>query len=153
MQNLTKTCVILVVCLVAAEGAKAVDPSQPFVVVRMSRDPLYLGEVCGPNLKQVAAKVTARVVANCPYHISASFPGLEHQRHRVAISPKHMTVKVNDKEVPIGAGHVTIASQGPTPYGGVDIPIELQVGVTSASQYPAGRYRGSLVIKVTAGHF
>ena len=153
MQNVAKTCVILVVCLVAAGGAKAVDPSLPFVMLRIPREPLHLGEVSGPNLKEVAAKVTAHVVANCPYYISASFPGLEHQRSRVTISPKHMTVKVNDRDVPIGTGHVTIASQGPTPYSGVEIPIELQVGVTAAALYPAGRYRGSLVITVTAGHF
>lgn len=153
MQNLTKTCVILVMCLVATGGAKAVDLSKPFVMVRMSREPLHLGEVTGPDHKEVAAKVTAHVVANCPYHISASFPGLEHQKSKVAISPEHMTVKVNDREVPIGTGHVTIASQGPTPYSGVEIPIELQVGVTGGSLYPAGRYRGALVIKVTPGHF
>jgi len=140
-------------CLVATGVAKAVDLSKPFVMVRMSRDPLYLGEVSGPDLKQVAAKVTAHVVANCPYHISVAFAGLEHQSSKVAISPQHMTVKVNDKEVPIGTRHVTVASQGPTPPSGVEIPIELQVGLTSGSLYPAGRYRGSLVIKVTAGHF
>jgi len=137
----------------ASGAARAVDFSKPFVMVRMPREPLNLGEVSGPDLKEVAAKVTARVVANCPYYITASFPGLEHQSRKVTIAPKHMTVKVNDKEVPVGTGRVMVASHGPTPYDGVEVPIELQVGMTAAALYPAGRYRGSLVITITAGHF
>jgi hypothetical protein len=151
MRILAKTCVVFAVCVAATRGARAIDFSQPFVMVRLSDEPLYLGEVYGPSLKQVGAQVTARVVANCPYHILATFEGLEHQKLRVPISPKHMTVTINGKEVPIGTGRVPIASQGPTPPGGVDVPIELQVGVRTMASYPAGRYRGNLVITITAG--
>lgn len=151
MRILAKTCVILAVCLGATRGARAVDPSLPFVAVTVPRGPVNLGEVCGPNLKEVGARFDAHVVANCPYHISASFDGLRHQSRKVAISPKHMTVMINGREVPVGTGRVPIASQGPTPRGGVDVPVELQVGVKAKASYPAGRYNGTLVITITAG--
>jgi hypothetical protein len=151
MRILAKTCVILAVCLVATKGARAIDTSRPFVAVTVPRTPVNLGEVCGPNLNEVAAKFNARVVANVPYHISASFGGLQHQIQKVAISPQHMTVLINGREVPIGTGSVPIASQGPTPRGGVDVPVELQVGVKAKAFYPAGRYKGTIVLTVTAG--
>jgi len=151
MRILAKTCAILVVCSVAAQGAKAIDRSQPYVVVSIPDKPLNLGEVCGPNLKEVGAKVTAHVEANIPYHISASFGGLRHQSSNVAISPKHLTATINGKDLPIGSSRVPIASQGPTPRGGVKIPLDFQVGVRAVAVYPAGRYRGALIITVTPG--
>lgn len=191
MRILAKTCVMMAICLVAAEVAEAdgwlgrrprrrvnppwfsrpatpegtmpdgwlgggrnhkIDPSQPFILLTLPRDPVHLGEVYGPDLRQMGARLTARVVANCPYHISASFNGLTHEGHRVTISPTHMTVMINGRSVPVGAQRVPIASEGPTPYSGVDVPIDLQVGVKAMNLYPAGRYRGSLVITVTPGH-
>ncbi len=152
MRILAKTCVILAVCLVAAGGAKAFDPSQPFVIVSIPDKPLNLGQVCGPNLKQVGAQVTAHVVANYPYVISASFSGLRHERRSVEISSQHLSATINGKQMPIGGGSVVVTSQRPTPRNGVDIPLELQVGVKTVASYPAGRYGGTLVIKVTAGH-
>lgn len=152
MRVLAKACSVLTVCLAMAASAKAIDRSQPYVVVRISDKPLNLGEVSGPNLKEVGAKVTARVEANIPYHISASFNGLRHQTKNVAISPKHLTATLNGREMPIGGGRVPIASQGPTPRGGVEIPLAFQVGVKAMASYPAGRYRGALMITVTPGH-
>jgi hypothetical protein len=152
MRILAKTCAILAVCLVAAGGAKAIDTSLPYVAVTIPDKPLHLGEVCGPNLREVGAKVTAHVVANIPYHISASFDGLRHQRSNVAISSKHLTATLNGRDMPIGTSRVPIASQGPTPRGGVDIPLDFQVGVKAVASYPAGRYRGTLLITVTPGH-
>lgn len=151
MRTLAKICSILTVCLVAAPGAKAIDTSMPYVAVSIPEKPLYLGEVCGPNLKEVGAQVTAHVEANIPYHISASFGGLRHQRTNVAISPKHLTATINGKDLPIGDYRVPIVSEGPTPRGGVNIPLDLQVGVKPLASYPAGRYRGTLVITVTPG--
>lgn len=152
MRTLAKTCTILAVCLVMTGGAKAIDTSMPYVAVSIPKKPLYLGEVCGPALKEVGAQVTAHVEANIPYHISASFDGLRHQGSRVAISPKHLTATINGKDLPIGTSRVPVVSQGPTPRGGVNIPLDLQVGVKPVASYPAGRYRGTLVITVTPGH-
>jgi hypothetical protein len=136
----------------SGEDEQAAEQSAPFVALLVPGKPLYLGEVYGPGLKEVGAQVNAHVVANCPYHILVSFDGLRHERSRVEISPKHMTATVNGKSVPIGVGRVPVASQGPTPPGGVDVPIELQLGVKSMAMYPAGRYGGTLVLTVTAGH-
>jgi len=122
------------------------------VALFVADKPLYLGEVYGPGLKEVGARVTAHVVANHPYHVLASFDGLRHERSRTEISPTHMTATVNGKSVPIGTGRVPILSQGPTPPGGVDVPIELQLGVKAMASYPAGRYSGTLMITITAGH-
>ncbi|MGE5295307.1 MAG: hypothetical protein ACM3VT_10815 [Solirubrobacterales bacterium] len=152
MRILAKTCAVLAVCLVVARGAKAVDPSQPFVIVTIPKTPLDLGDVAGAILRQVGAQVTAHVVANYPYHISASFSGMRHQTKNVEISAEHMSATLNGKPLPIGGGKVPVATQGPTPRGGVDIPLNLQVGVKTVASYPAGRYAGTLVITVTAGH-
>lgn len=152
MRILAKACTILVVSLVTTQAAQAIDPSLPFVAVSVPQKPLYLGEVYGPALKETGGRVVAHVVANCPYHISASFSGLRHQASKIVMSPKHLTASINGKPVAIGAGCVPIVSKGPTPRGGVNVPIDLQVGVKAVPLYPAGQYSGTLVLKVTAGH-
>jgi hypothetical protein len=152
MWNLAKTCVIIAVCFVTADMAAAVGPFQPFVKVTVPSDPLYLGEVVGPGLQQIGSRVTAHVVANCPYHIEASFLGLQNSKGAAAISPKHLSVKINGREAPVGQGRVTIAqSNRPTASCGEDVPVDLQVGVVGSAKYPAGQYRGTLVITVMAG--
>lgn len=152
MWNLAKTCVMVLACLVMVGNARAVDTSQPFVAVYSPRKPVYLGEAWGPGSKNLGARVTARVVANCPYHLEASFRGLRHETSRKTISPKHLSVAINGRRVPVGKGRVPIAtSRTPTPVNGVDVPVELEVGVEGLSSYPAGRYHGILVITVMAG--
>jgi hypothetical protein len=152
MWNLAKTCVIVAACLVTVDIAAAVGPFQPFVHVTVPPDPLYLGQVVGPGLQQIGSCLTARVVANCPYHIEASFLGLQNSKGGTAVSAKHLSVKINGKAAPVGGGRVTIAqSNRPTTSAGEDVPVDLQVGVVGSAQYPAGRYRGTLVITVMAG--
>jgi hypothetical protein len=125
--------------------------TQPYVAVSIPNKPLYLGEVWGPGVKEVGAELTAHVVANCPYRIMASFEGLRHRKSRTQISAEDMTVAINGKEVPVGTKRVPVAVQGPTPRSGVSVPIDLQVGVTGLTTYPAGRYAGTLVITVMPG--
>ena len=151
MRFLAKTCVVLAVCLLATQRAKAIDWSEPFVAITVPRTPLYLGEVYESSLKDSVARVNAHVVANCPYHILASFDGLRHEVHNVQIAPKDLAVSINGKQVPVGAERVPIVSQGPTPHNGVDVPIEFQVGVRTIQCYPAGRYSGTVTITITAG--
>jgi len=152
MRNLAKTCAIVAVCLAVADVATAVSQYEPFVRVTVPREPLRLGEVARPGLQQIRSRLTAHVVANCPYHIEASFQGLRHEKGRVAISPKHLSVAINGKAMPIGKSRVTVAqSSKPTRSAGVDVPVDLQVDVMSLPGYPAGRYRGTLVITVMAG--
>lgn len=152
MRFLAKTCVILAVCLVATRGAKAVDWSQPFVAVKVPREPIFLGEMYESNLKQSVVRIGAHVVANCPYHILASFDGLRHQAYGVSIAPKDLSVTINGKPVPVGMARVPIASGAPTRRGGDDVPIEIQVGMRTIQCYPAGRYKGTIMITITAGY-
>jgi len=153
MWNLAKIFAIVATCLVAAGSAEAIDTSQPFVTVSVPRTSLlHLGEVWGPDLKQVGARVNAHVVANCPYHLEASFQGLRHEAGHATISFTNMSVAINGKQVSSASQRVPIAtSYEPTPSGGVDVPIDLQVGVKGMALYPAGRYAGALVITIMAG--
>jgi len=152
MRFLAKTCLIVALCVVAPQGAKAVDWSEPFVAITVPRGPLYLGEVYESSIKDMVARVDAHVVANCPYHILVSFDGLRHEALGVPIAPKDLAVSVNGQPVPVGTARVPVASDGPTPRSGVDVPIEMQAGVKTIQSYPAGRYRGTLMITITAGY-
>ena len=152
MRNLAKTCAIVAVCLAVADVATAVSQYEPFVRVTVPREPLRLGEVARPGLQQIRSRLTAHVVANCPYHIEASFQGLRHEKGMAVIPPKHLSVAINGKATPVGKGRVTVAqSRRPTTSVGDDVPVDLQVGVTNLPLYPAGRYSGTLVITVMAG--
>lgn len=152
MWNLAKTCAIVAVFLVVADVASAQPGAPPFVSVTVTREPLDLGDVAGPGLHRVRSRLTAHVVANCPYHIEASFTGLRHGTGGRMIAPQHLSVAINGKEVPFGTGRVTIAqSSAPTSSAGEDVPVELQVGFLGLPTYPAGRYLGSLVLTVMAG--
>jgi len=167
MRNLAKIIAIVAACLVMAGGAAAADMAtsfsgtswprlpanleMPFVSVSLPRTPIYLGDVWGPGVRRAGAELVARVVANCPYLVEASFQGFQHEKGGVVMSPKHLSVAINGKEVPVGAGRVCIArASKPTSGGGVDVPVDLQVAVTGLASYPAGRYRGALVITVMA---
>lgn len=176
MWNLAKTCAIVTVCLAVAGLASAAGPSAsfsgrartaqmavnrlapamsssvPFVSLTVTNDPLDLGEVVGPGMHRVRSRATAHVVANCPYHIEASFEGLRNRSGGRAISPQHLTVAINGKEMPVGTGRVTIAqSSRPTVPAGEDVPVDLQVGFLGLPAYPAGQYYGALVLTVMVG--
>jgi hypothetical protein len=157
MWSLAKSSVMVAIYLAATEIAAAVnmpviDMSKPFVAVKAPEVPLHLGDVYGPGLKQLEGRVVAHVVANCPYHLSASFEGLRHQEGKAAIAPKDMTVTINGRAVPVGKARVPIVTNGrPTPRGGTEVPIELQVAVKGLASYPAGRYGGTLVLTIMAG--
>jgi hypothetical protein len=63
-----------------------------------------------------------------------------------------LSVAINGKQATGGTGPVPIVqSLVPTPPGGTDVPIRLQVGVSNLVHSPAGRYHGMLVITVMAG--
>lgn len=140
-------------CLAWPAKMPVIMQDKPFVTFKVSSDQvLDLGLVWGPGVQEVGAMVTGRVVANCPYHIEASFRGLQHVKGRAAIGPKDLSVAINGQAVPVGTGRVAIAhSSQPTPAAGVDVPIDMQVAVKGLASYPAGRYSGTLVITVMAG--
>jgi hypothetical protein len=80
----------------------------------------------------------------------ASFQGLAAQGGKT-IPSKLMTAVINGKKVPIGTDRVPIATGRPTPFGGTDLPIVVEVTMKGSPSYPAGRYSGSLVLSVVAG--
>lgn len=157
MWTLAKNSAMVVACLAATRIASAVsmpviDMPKPFVAVKVPEVPMHLGDVYGPGLKQLEGEVVAHVVANCPYHLSASFEGLRHEEGKGAIAPKDMAVTINGKAAPVGKARVPIVTNGrPTGRGGTDVPIQLQVAVKGLATYPAGRYGGTLVLTIMAG--
>ncbi|OHB65948.1 MAG: hypothetical protein A2Y76_12500 [Planctomycetes bacterium RBG_13_60_9] len=143
--------------LLAAGGASAATPPappvplfQPFVKVTVPEGPINLGYVGVSGCFQSDAKANLRVLANCPYQIMASLRELKHKSRVAALSPEQTLVMINGKQTTLG-GRVLIAkSQAPTPAGGEEIPVTLQVGVKNLMQCPAGQYAGTLVITVMA---
>ncbi len=151
MWSLAKTYAMVAVCLTATGIASAIIRPRPFVSLTIPSKALDLGEVHGPGSKQLMARVTARVVSNCPYRVEASFRGLKHERGQAALSGSDMSVAINGREVPQGNRRVLVAtSQKPALGKGVNVPIELKVGMKGSASYPAGRYGGTLLITVMA---
>jgi len=157
MKNLAKTCVIVTAFLAVADAAWAVDipvgmPQPPFVSVSVQGQPANLGTVWGPGWYWVGAQLSARVVANCPYHVAASFQTFRHEKGKAVIAAKDLTVAINNQEIPVEKGRATVASSSkPTSTTGADVPLALLVKVNGANRYPQGSYRGALVITVMAG--
>ena len=152
MGILAKSILAAMVCLVMAGVASAEIPGQPFVKVTMPKETVDLGTVWGPGVKRLGARLQTHVLANCAFHLSASFRGFRHEQGKAVVSAQDMQVAINGKEVPSGTARVSIGSSSkPTPADGIDVPVDLQVGVKGCEYYPAGRYNGVLVITVTAG--
>jgi hypothetical protein len=157
MCNLAKILSILVVSLSAGSAVgytppppPPVGPVPPFVKVTIPREPLELGNVWSDGAFQAGAQLNVHLVANCPYQVEASFRNLKHSAGDQPLSPNHLLVAINGKRTTLG-GRVAVAlSRQPTALNGVDIPVELQVGVDSIMNCRAGRYNGTLVITVMA---
>jgi hypothetical protein len=113
---------------------------------------LQFGKVSGPGAARLKAEVTARVVANCPFRLAASFQGFTQVAgKRTAIPPSQVVVKINGKEVPVGTDPVQIAAGGHTSPAGADVPVVIEMVVKGASSYPAGQYGGNLALSVLTG--
>ena len=96
------------------------------------------------------SRIVARVLANCPYHIEASFKGFKHEKGEV-MDPKYQLVSINGTEVPVGAGRAPIAqSSKPTPPTGCDVPVDFRVRLSGLPSWRAGRYNSVLVVTVMA---
>ncbi len=176
MRNLAKSCAVAALCLGLTGAAWAADrprpglaraqmgrPSAarmrlaagrpgPVAVVSAPQTPLCFGKVVGPGPVRLKAETTVRVSANCPFRLMASFQGLVGgAADRIAIPPKQMKVTINGKEVPVGTQFVPIATGGPTPPAGVDVPVVVEIRTAGASTYPAGQYGGNLAFTVRGG--
>lgn len=134
-----------------ANAASALNLSEPFISVTVPNGVVDLGGAAGPGWQQLGAKVVANVVANCPYRMEASFWGFSHSKGKAVISPNHLRVQINGQDVAVGTEGVEVASsRRSTRTQGVDVPIDLAVGVTGLTAYPVGQYNGALVITVMA---
>jgi hypothetical protein len=152
MWSLAKTYALVAAYLAVTAPLGPVNLPRQFVAISVDQKPLDLGAVAGLDGRLLEARAVAHVVANCPYHLEASFEALKHEQGKATMAPKDLFVLINGEPVPVGTGRVPIAtSHGPTPPGGANIPIELQVEVKRWMTYPAGRYGGNLVITVMAG--
>jgi len=122
----------------------------PFVKVTVPGGPLQLGDVWSGGAFQAGAEVKVHVLANCPYQVEASFRDLRRGAGNELLSPKQVMVAINGKQTSLG-GKVPVALSGlPTPASGMNIPVQLQVGVNNLMNCRAGRYNGTLVITVMA---
>jgi hypothetical protein len=163
MWNLAKIGAVIAICLsVAGSGWAHGGPKQnlpragqikPSVLLSVPKTPLQFGRVYGVGPTQLRAEVTARVLANCPFRLAASFQGLtETGGKQVAIPATQIAVRINGKEVPVGTELVEIATGMPTPPSGVNVPVVIEMELKQgAASCPAGQYGGNLALKVTVG--
>jgi hypothetical protein len=162
MRTLAKICVIAVVSVGMTGSGWARDPSngnrpkgspfRPQAVVSVPKTPLRFGVVAGPGPKRLRAEVTARVLANCPFRIAASFQGLKQVANRAVVIPSgQIAVKINGRDVPVGTDRVVIAGGGQTPPGGANILIAIEMEIKGASTCPAGSYGGDLSLMALTG--
>jgi len=157
MCNLAKILSILIVWLAAGSAPGNTPPPPlpvgrmpPFVKVTMPKEPLQLGNVWSGGAFQAGAQVNVHVVANCPYQVGASFRELKHRAGDQPVPSNQLMVAINGKQTTLGGQVMVASSRQPTPLNGVDIPVELQVGVKDFMKSSAGRYNGTLVITVMA---
>lgn len=180
MRNLAKICAVVALCLgmtgvvgadnrprpgmaKAPAGRSAARASsarrspiagraRPVAMVSAPRKPLSFAKVAGPGPTRLKADTAVLVAANRPFQLLASFHGLVGETaERAAIGPREMKVTINGKEVPIGTEFVEIATGGPTPPSGVEVPIVVEIKTSGTLAYPAGRYGGNLAITVRGG--
>ena len=149
MKYLARIGVVAVACLAMANVALALDPREPFVEVTVPDGGIDLGSAYGPGWRQLAGQIEAKIVANRPYQVQASFEGFSHVRRKAVIAAGHLRVQINGQQVPVGVGCLVATSHVPR-INTADVPIDLEVGVTGLTVYPPGQYTGVLVITVMA---
>ena len=162
MRTLAKICAIAVVSLGVTGSGWARDhssgnrpnvrPLRPGVVLSVPGTPLQFGMVSGPGPKRLKAEVTARVLANCPFRLAASFQGLTQVANRTAvIPPAQIAVKINGQDVPVGTDRVVVVRGGPTPPSGANVLVTIEMEIKGASWCAAGRYGGNLALTAMTG--
>jgi hypothetical protein len=153
MRNLATIGAVVAICLGAMGGVRAqespdyppqIGVQRPFASVWVPPKPLCLGMVSGSGLRRLKGDLTVRVVSNRPFRLAASLDGLT--RGAVTIPLEQTVVTINGKTVTTATERIEIASGGPTPGNGVDVPIVVEVGMKGPALYPAGQYGGNLTL-------
>ena len=155
MRNLATIGTVVAICLGAMPSVRAqdspgyppqIDRLRPFASVWVPPRPLCLGMVSGRGLKRLKGSVTVSVVANRPFRLAASLDELARAAGGATIPIEQAVVTINGRPVTTGTERVEIASGGPTPMNGVDVPIVVEVGMKGPALYPAGQYGGNLTL-------
>jgi hypothetical protein len=143
MRNTPTICIAILIGLCTTSGAWAQSCIGAVARVSVPPTPLSFSEVPKSEGKRLIAKVIATVAANHPYHLGASFRGLS-LGGKIPVTPKQMTVKINNKLVPVGTNYVEIASGAATTIKGVSVPIVIEIELKNPLAFPAGQYTGAL---------
>ncbi len=152
-----KVCVIAMVCFGITGIVQAVRPAlppkmvsaEPFVGISITPDNLDFGMVSPIGFNNLPAKLEAHIVANCPHKVEVSFVPFKGSDYNVTINPKHTAVEINGVEIRVaGSGVPIINSARPTPPEGVGVPVDIKFMTRGLMLYPAGQYKGSLVLTI-----
>jgi hypothetical protein len=107
--------------------------------------------ILGSVTAEVPAKLSAHIVANCPHYIAVSFDGFRRIRNGDSIPAENVSVAINGIKIPVNGRSIPIVnSPEPTPRDGVELPVDIEVGLRRGGNYQAGKYRGTLSFIVAA---
>jgi hypothetical protein len=159
MKRLVVICVVAVVLLgLASVGQARIRrvplaagcPIGPFVAMSITPDAIDLGEVGRSGPDSVSGKLTAHIVANCSYHMEASFAPFVGKGGSIA--PERTSLVINGRNVAVGGAPVAVVSSSkPTPSRGIDVSVDLKVTVDKAFLYKAGAYEGTVTFTIIPG--
>jgi hypothetical protein len=123
---------------------------EPYVSLSFTPDKIDLGIVSPAGFKNMPVKLEAHIVANCPHQVRASFEPFKSRDTNISISPDQTTVEINGKNIPTTSSGVPIlTSARPTPPEGVEVPVDIKFSARGLLLYPAGPYKGSVVLTIT----
>lgn len=158
MKRVIMICVLVAACFGLTGIVQAVRPAvppkmvsvEPYVGISVTPDSLNLGVVSPIGFKDLPAKLEARIVANCPHQVEASFEPFKGEEYNTTIRPEHTAIEINGVKIPVsaGSGVPIISSVNPTPPGGVDVPVDIKFSVRGLMLYPAGKYKGTLILTI-----
>ncbi len=157
MKKLAIICAMAIVCFALAGIAQAQHPMGPYhiepsISLSITPDEINIGDLA-PPVSEVPAQLQAHITANCSYHVEASFTGFKHLNGVEYIPNEHISVLINNKDLPVDKGWISIISSiAGTPIGGIDVPVDLKFSFSGQGHtYLAGTYGGSLVLTIAPG--
>ncbi|UCG58106.1 MAG: hypothetical protein JSU70_01100 [Phycisphaerales bacterium] len=133
------------------QAVRAPAPAAPFVCISVAQDKIELGT--WPRPGRFSSSLLVRILANCPHRVEATFGAFKEQDGDGSIRPEQTYVTINGTDVPVAGGPVAIiTSQTPTPIGGLEVPVELELSLARVGPvYRAGIYKGYLSLTVMTG--
>ncbi len=157
MKKLIMISALMALCFGLTGIVQAVRPSEPpkiisdkpYVGISFTPESIDLGTVSPTGFKDIPAKLEARIIANCPHQIKASFKPFKSVGSDISIKPEDTSVEINGVKIPVDSSSVSIiGSARPTPPEGIGVPFDIKFGARALLLYPAGPYKGSLVLTI-----